>query len=339
MKRRLISLLVIFAVASLVTAQGTSSLQGRVIAPNGMQPANSVRVKLILNGRPIQETFTDLSGRFHFPGLKGGTYELRAEGDSQTFLTTSVYTEIAGSSPFATQDIQLRPVPGKPPAQTGVVNAFAQNVPRAALQAMERATKLTGQGKTDEAVAQLQEAVKLFPEYFEAHLQLGNIFLKDGKFEQAIAELDKAREVNPNDERAYQSFGLLLLKQKNFAVAVAVFDEAARLNPENPTNPLMSATALIHQASSLSESSGGGRARLLERAALNLSQAAKLSGNKVKADALTLATFYEMKGEPGRAADELEAYLQKSEMKNAAPLQEEIRRLRAKSKETKSPPE
>jgi tetratricopeptide (TPR) repeat protein len=71
----------------------------------------------------------------------------------------------------------------------------------------------------------MRRAIELFPEYFDAHLQLGNIFLKQDKLNEAIAELDLARQVNPNDERAYQSFGLLLMKQNNFPMAVAIFSE------------------------------------------------------------------------------------------------------------------
>jgi tetratricopeptide (TPR) repeat protein len=334
------SLVFVFTIASMAAAQGANSLQGRVSSPDGIQPTTSVRVRLTFNGRLIQETFTDLSGRFYFTGLARGTYQITAEGDSRTFETTSVYAELSGSGgQLFTQDIQLRPLPGKPPAQTGVVDAFIQNVPKAARQALDRATQLTQQSKTEAAIEQLQEAIKIFPEYFEAHLQLGNIFLKGSLFDQAIAELDKARQVNPNDERAYQSFGLLLMKQKNYAVAVAVFAEAARLNPNNPMNALMRGTALIHQASTLSEAEAVDRAYLLERAELALSQAARLSGDKLKVDSLTLASFYDMKGEPGRAADELESYLSKSDAKNADPIRNQIKRLRLKAREAKPQPQ
>ena len=50
-----------------VFVQGANVLQGKVVAPSGTQPANSVRVKLTFNGKAIHETFTDLSGRFSFP--------------------------------------------------------------------------------------------------------------------------------------------------------------------------------------------------------------------------------------------------------------------------------
>lgn len=337
---KLLPIILLICSSASVTAQNSGSLQGRVVASDGNPPLNSVRVKLILNGRPIQETFTDLSGRFHFTALGAGTYQLTAEGDGKTFQTTSINVEIfrsvGGGGSMSQADIQLRPLPGPPLPQAGVISGFTQNVPKAAQEAFDRANKLIEQSNPAGAVAQLQEAVKIFPEYFEAHLKLGNLFLREGEFNQAIAELDKAREVNAKDERPYQSFGLVLMQQKNFPVAVAVFAEAERLNPTNPMNPVMVGTALIHQASMLPETATADRNQLLSRAEVALAQASKLGGDKIKPDALTLASLYEMKNDPARAADELEQYVRKSQPRNAEQIENEIKRLRAKSKEPKT---
>src|SRR5215510_10353652 len=319
-------------------AQNANVLQGKVITPSGLQPTNPVRVKLTFNGRAIHETFTDLSGRFSFPGLSRGVYQLTAEGDGVNFQTTTVYAEISafGAAPQSfTQDIQLRPIPGKPPIQAGVVNAFTQNVPEPARQALVLGQKLAEDGKTEAAIESMRKAIQIFPDYFDAHLQLGNTFLKVEQLNDAIAELDRAREINPNDERSYQSFGLLLMKQKNYPVAVAIFAEAARLNPTNPMNAVMKATALIHQAAVTSESAPAteNRSYLLSRAEVALAQGAELSENKLKPDTMTMALFYELKGDPDKAAAELESYLKKTpQMKNSEAIQNEIRRLREKAK-------
>ena len=333
-----IVLILFFVCCSPAFAQGGHVLEGKVITPSGAQPANPVRVKLTFNGRAIHETFSDLSGRFSFPGLNRGRYQLTAEGDGVTFETTTVYADVSAfgsSSQSFTQDIQLRPVKPKPTQQPGVINAFTQNVPEPARQAYLQGVKLAEQGKTEASIESLRNAIKLFPEYFDAHLQLGNTFLKLEQFNDAIAELDLARQINPNDERAYQSFGLLLMKQKNFAVAVAIFAEAARLNPANPTNPVMRATALIHQAAGSSDE----RVFLLGRAEAAMAQAANLSENRLRPDSMTLALYHEMRGEPDRAAAELESYVQKNpQLKNSEPLQNEIKRLREKARTSKSNP-
>ena len=331
-------LILLFACSSSVVAQGHHVLEGKVISPSGTQPINPVRVKLTYNGRAIHDTFSDLSGRFSFPGLNRGRYQLTAEGDGATFETTTVYADVSAfgsSSQTFTQDIQLRPIKPKPTQQPGVINAFTQNVPEPARQAFVQGVKLAEEGKTDAAIENMRNAIKIFPEYFEAHLHLGNTFLKLEQFNEAIAELDLARQINPNDERAYQSFGLLLMKQKNFAVAVAIFAEASRLNPANPTNAVMRATALIHQAAGSSDD----RTFLLSRAEAAIVQAANLSENRAKPDSLTLALFHELRGEPERAATELESYMQKSpQLKNSEALQNEIKRLREKARTSKPNP-
>jgi hypothetical protein len=63
----------VFVTLFLALAQGTNVLEGKVVMPSGTQPTNPVRVKLTFNGRAIHETFTDLSGRFSFPGLSRGS--------------------------------------------------------------------------------------------------------------------------------------------------------------------------------------------------------------------------------------------------------------------------
>jgi len=343
--RALLAISVLFGSALVVSAQGGHTLQGRVVTPNGSQPNNPVKITLTFNGRRVYETFTDLSGRFSFAGVGAGTYQLTAEGDGQSFDTTSVYAQVSafGSAPqLFTQDIQLRTLPGKAINPAGVVSGFTQEIPKPARQAFDRGMKLSSEGKSDAAIEKMKEAVRQFPEYFEAHLQLGNQLMKSGRFDEALSELDRAREINAKDERLYQSFGLLLMRQKNYAVAVAVFSEASRLNPSNAVNVLMKATALIHQAYAMNPSTSAEEARdrlhILNRAEAAITEASKMSDKKVKPDHLTFAMFYEMKGERSRSATELESYLQENPKgRNVEDLRKLIEKLRSPVTEPSAP--
>lgn len=329
--------LLFFAGTSPAVGQGANTLQGRVIAPNGGPPPQSVRITLTYSGRPMYETFTDAGGHFTFPGLARGTYELTAEGDDVSFETTRVTAEITafGSAPqLFTQDIQLRPRRGKPIARAAVVNAFVQDVPKPAAQAFEQAQKLEHEGKRPEALIKIREALRVFPSFFEAHLALGNYFVKDGLFKDAIDELDRAREINPNDDRLYQSFGLIMIAQQNYRMAFAVLNEAARLNPKNPANPYMNGVAHIEYAASIdpsqSESARKDRDKALDEAERFLLNAGELSDHKLADVHVQLARLYEKRGDNARAAAELEKYLKKSpDAKNAQAIREAIKKLRA----------
>jgi tetratricopeptide (TPR) repeat protein len=340
MKRRycvwLTCFVTLFFITVTASAQGVNTLQGKVTTPNGSAPVQPVKVSLTFNGRRIYESFTDLAGNFSFNGLSNGTYHLTAEGDGVTFATTSVPAEVTAfgrGSQLFTQNIQLRPKRTAALPRAGVVSAFKQDVPKAARETLERAKKMASQGKAELSLSLMREAIKVFPEFFEAHLELGNALLQTGNLEEAITELDQARKINPNDERTYQSFGLVLMQQQKYQIAVAVFAEASRLNPTNPLNPLMRAIALIHQASTIdpstSATAASDREFLLSRAEVALTQASELSDKKLTADHLSLAMFYKMKGDRARAADELEQYLRKNpNVKNADAIREEIKKLR-----------
>jgi tetratricopeptide (TPR) repeat protein len=215
-----------------------------------------------------------------------------------------------------------------------VINSFSQNVPKAAQQSFERAVKLDGEGRTEESIKALTDEIQNFPDYFDAHLMLGKLFLNANRLPEATTELDRAREINPKDDRAYQSFGLILMLQRNFAVAVAVFAEAARLNPTNPVNVLLNTKALINQAYAIdpatSQQAANDRSYLLGRAESSLKQLADLSKNKMSADHFSLAMFFEMKGDRKLAANELEALLRENpDLKNASEIREAIQKLRA----------
>ncbi|HZI47942.1 MAG TPA: tetratricopeptide repeat protein, partial [Pyrinomonadaceae bacterium] len=334
---RLILPLLIFVAASAVLAQGAHTLQGKVIAPNGGPPPQSVRVTLTYSGRPIYETFTDAGGHFSFTGLIRGTYELTAEGDDVNFETTRVTAELTafGAAPqLFTQDIQLRALRGKPIGPAAVVNAFTQDVPKSAAEALEQGQKLDREGKRAEAVAKIREALRIFPSYFEAHLVLGNHFVKDGMFKDAIDELDRAREINPNDDRLYQSFGLIMIAQQNYRMAFAVLSEAARLNPKNPANPYLNGVAHLEYATSIdpaqSEYTKKDFDKALEDAERFLLNADDLSSHKLAEVHLQLARLYEKRGDNARAANELEEYLKKSpDAKNAEAIRDAIRKLKS----------
>jgi hypothetical protein len=61
-----------------------------------------------------------------------------------------------------------------------VVSSFSQDVPKRAREALEKSIELSGEGKAEAAVEKILEAIKAFPEYFEAHFNLETAFLKPG---------------------------------------------------------------------------------------------------------------------------------------------------------------
>ncbi len=91
---------------------------------------------------------------------------------------------------------------------------------------------LKDQGQLAEAVAQYQEAFRLKPDYAEAHLNLGNALREQGQLAEAVAQYQEALRLNPDYAMAHNNLGNVLRDQGQLAEAVSEYQEALRLKPD-----------------------------------------------------------------------------------------------------------
>ena len=62
----------------------------------------------------------------------------------------------------------------------------------------------------------------------------GRALTSAGKYDEAIAELNEAIRLEPDLARAYNARGFVYLLKRDFKSALPDFDEAIRLNPNYP---------------------------------------------------------------------------------------------------------
>jgi tetratricopeptide (TPR) repeat protein len=91
---------------------------------------------------------------------------------------------------------------------------------------------LSSEGRTAEAVAQLEVALRLNPQNVDAHNDLGNALNALGRTAEANAQFEEARRLNPGSVEAHNNLGNALSAQGRGAEAVAQYEEALRLNPD-----------------------------------------------------------------------------------------------------------
>jgi tetratricopeptide (TPR) repeat protein len=339
MKRRipaLIALVIlpVLTVAAFARPQG-NRIRGKVRSASGPNIPNAVVTLQTGNGQPINQTVTNNEGDFFFSSLTDTGYLVIASASG--FENGSAMVEFARSAgPEDPGEIRVIEVilsrPGAervPPAKS----TFTQNVPKEAQAAFDRGMSFSREGKAQEAIQALQEAVNVFPEYFNARLALATELTRQQRLEEATAELEHARKVNPKDGRVYQAFGLVLTRQKKYILAAAVFGEAFRLNPTDPNILLMRAGALIDHASlidpSKSKEAEAERTRAFRMAEQDLLKASGLSDKRLAPIHLQMARIYEKQGKRAQAADELERYLRLNpDDKNAAAMRDAIKKLR-----------
>lgn len=90
---------------------------------------------------------------------------------------------------------------------------------------------LDAQGKTDEAMSQYLETLRIDPKHGEAHIHVGLGWAAQGKIDEAIALLAEAVRLRPNWLVAHYNLALVLARQDRTREAAAEFLEAVRIDP------------------------------------------------------------------------------------------------------------
>jgi tetratricopeptide (TPR) repeat protein len=286
-------------------------------------------------GGQIDQTTTNNEGDFFFGGLTDISYVVGVRAADYAPVSEAVeFTIRAGRDvpgEMRTVEITLVARERIRPPRAGV--AFVQNVPPTALEAFEHARKSVAAGHSNEAQDFLATAIKIFPDYFDAHFLLANELIKSNRWEDAIKELNETQRINAKDDRVWYLFGTVLMQQGKYAVAARVFAEAARLSPLEPDYPFMQGVSLLNQAvitQPTSKQTTEVRAYFFDEAEKALRHAFDVSRQKLYTVYLQLARLYEKQGDRTRAASELEEYLKKSpDAKNAQLIRDAIKKLKA----------
>jgi tetratricopeptide (TPR) repeat protein len=90
---------------------------------------------------------------------------------------------------------------------------------------------LSEQGRDDEALIHLNEALRLEPESPVTHLNLGGVLERQGRLQDAMQHYAEAIRIVPTYARAHTSLGVLLAKQGRYAEALEHHTEALRIEP------------------------------------------------------------------------------------------------------------
>ena len=93
---------------------------------------------------------------------------------------------------------------------------------------------LSGMGRGDEAIAEIQRAQELDPLSLVTSLSVANIFLSARRYERAIDVFRNTLEMDSSFAPAHVGLGYAYQFQGDYNEAVAAFQRAARLSPADP---------------------------------------------------------------------------------------------------------
>lgn len=312
-----------------------NSING-VIFDSDRKPVAKIDVELLDEfERLLKSTKTTNAGLYFFQGIRGGVYFVQVRVDGTNFKSvkeriqigqgnrTNRTTGAVSGSEVIQVNFNLEIVrrnENQTPLNNEVI--FAQTIPPEAEKYFDNALKKLKDSRSDEAIAELENAIKIFPEYFLALEKIGYQYLAKNKFAEAENVFSKAFEVNPKSFSAKSGLGIAQFKLGKKLEAAKMVEEAIILNPSSANSFLF--LGQIYR--DLKE---------YEKAETNLKKAKELSKNKL-ADVhweLALLYYYNLNRYTD-AANELELYLKANpSADNKKQIEKLIKMVREKAKQ------
>jgi membrane associated rhomboid family serine protease/Tfp pilus assembly protein PilF len=93
---------------------------------------------------------------------------------------------------------------------------------------------LLSENKTDQAIKELQTAIRQRPDYVRARYELARAYLAKGDYASAEGEFKRVIELDPTYEGAYYYLGMYYLDQKRPQSAREILTQLLRVNPNSP---------------------------------------------------------------------------------------------------------
>src|ERR1043166_307806 len=228
--------LVILALASAAMAQavganrgpvggeGSNTIEGKVFFPANEQKGKAVKLRLESNlAISNNSAVTDQDGAFRFNGLPPGTYTVVVEGGKDYENSRETVTiEPIGPSRVSQVNILLRP-------KIDANNAAFAGVPKAALEAYQKAVAAAQKNDSKAALQFLTEAVAAKPDFVLALNDLGTLYQKQFQWSKAAETFAALVKVTPKDPNAQTSLGIALYHEGDELMRQKKYEEAEEL--------------------------------------------------------------------------------------------------------------
>ena len=205
---------------------------------NRHNPLTDADVELLNDlGVFVQHSRTDTAGRYAFSGLADGRFAVRVmpfRYDFQeatrevTFRTFKVSASVRGSA-IELLDFTLSPrKAGLAYSEAQVI--FAQEIPDNARKALQKAEASIKKDLAGSIVA-LEEAIAIFPTYFSALYQLGEISFARQDYGKSAHYFLRAADINNKSPKSLYMLGHSLQMLKIYISADVALNQALTLSP------------------------------------------------------------------------------------------------------------
>jgi tetratricopeptide (TPR) repeat protein len=205
-------------------------IQGELVSNQLLSGAFTVELRAS-SGEFQQTVIVNPDGTFQFDSVPSAMLHIRVMGAGGELIYEE-FVHCVGPN----QHLSIRLPDASPvqhaPGDTTSFQELSHKVPGPARKAFERGREAEHSGRLARAEALLLEAVRLDPEFADAHNELGAVEVSLGKLSEAAAAFQKAIDVDPEHRLALPNLSIVLAKMHRFRDAGQVARRALRIAPQ-----------------------------------------------------------------------------------------------------------
>src|SRR5213593_1388011 len=196
-------------------------IRGKLMAAGNRDADDHMEVRLEKESMQIvQTTYTDSSGSFEFRNIAAGTYFISVNIDGYQ----PVHQQVEVMSGFGSTAITvfLTKSSNETTRAEGLdaedpdiidVSQMKENLPKKAVQDFEKALDEKKKGKLESAIKLLEDAIRLAPNFFNAHNSLGALYQSLKRYMDAEKEFKRSSELSAKSERPLVNLGGLYIEE------------------------------------------------------------------------------------------------------------------------------
>ena len=212
-----------------------NKIEGQVYDQNRV-PVSDMYVELLNDVESlIARTKTSSTGRFSFSGVSSGRFKVRVLSSGKNFLQQTQDVDVVNlrstSSDIVFVEFYLRFDKSASEAlQKNLPDAiFVQEAPQNAKRFYEEGVAKADKNQ-DQAILDLEQAIKIFPDYFVALDLLGKIYNLRKDYNNAYPYLLKAVELNKRSVSSYYSLSYAFYRLEKNSLALEAAKKAVIIN-------------------------------------------------------------------------------------------------------------
>ena len=191
-------------------------------------------------GGTIQESTPNGEGKLQFTVCSDGSYRLRVTGLTVEEALVEDLQPGRGDR-MVNVTLHHKGVKPEPNGPNRTVSARDLHIPRKAQQQLDRGDSALRQDKLELAGSHYAKAIEIYPEFAQAHNNLGIVLMRQGKKDEGRAAFERALTIDPQYAPAQLNLAKIAFDEKRFLQSFDLSRQALKTEPLN-TSALFVAT-------------------------------------------------------------------------------------------------